>query len=125
EPVDLAAALRSLRDAVPAPAIHVDADGIGVADPEVARTALRAVQEIVTNSVRHSGARNLWLTLRERDRALAIDARDDGAGTDQVQFGNGLRGMRERVQQAGGTMDVASMRGRGFEVHIVLPGATS
>jgi signal transduction histidine kinase len=121
EPVDLAAALHALRDVVPAPAIHVDADGVGVADPEVARTALRAVQEIVTNAVRHSGARNLWLTLRTRERALAIDARDDGAGTDHVQFGNGLRGMRERVQQSGGTMDVASMRGRGFEVHIVLP----
>jgi signal transduction histidine kinase len=122
EPVDLAAAVRSIREAVPAPAIHVDADALGVTDPAVARTALRAVQEIVTNSVRHSGARNLWLTLRARDGTLAIDARDDGGGTDHVQLGNGLRGMRERVQQAGGTMDIASMRGRGFEVHITLPG---
>ncbi len=121
EPVDLAAALLSIRDAVSSPEIHVDAAGLSVTDPAIARTALRAIQEIVTNAVRHSGARNLWLTLSQRDRALAIDARDDGTGTDHVQFGNGLRGMRERVQQAGGTMDVASMRGRGFEVHIVLP----
>jgi signal transduction histidine kinase len=125
EPVDLAAALHSIRDAVPAPAIHIDVEGIGAADPALASTALRLVQEIVTNSVRHSGARNLWLELRTRDAALAIDARDDGAGTDHVQFGNGLRGMRERVQQAGGTMNVASMRGRGFEVHILLPEARS
>lgn len=121
EPVDLAAALRSIRDAVPSPAIHVDANGIGVSGPVVARTALRAVQEIVTNAVRHSGARNLWLALHEDGGALVIDARDDGSGTDHVQFGNGLRGMRERVQQSGGTMDVASMRGRGFEVHLRLP----
>ena len=121
EPVDLIAALHSMRDAVPMPAIHVDADGVGVTDPAVARTALRVIQEIVTNAVRHSGARNLWLALATRDGALAIDARDDGTGTDHVQFGNGLRGMRERVQQAGGTMDVTSMRGRGFELHLTLP----
>jgi len=121
EPVDLAAALRSIRDAVPSPAIHVDANGVGVSGPVVARTALRAVQEIVTNAVRHSGARNLWLALREDEGALVIDARDDGSGTDHVQFGNGLNGMRERVRQSGGTMDVASMRGRGFEVHLRLP----
>lgn len=121
EPVDLAAALHSIRDVVPSPSIHVDADAIGVTDPATARTALRAVQEIVTNAVRHSGARNLWMTLTTRDHALAIDARDDGGGTDHVQFGNGLRGMRERVQQSGGTMDVRSMRGRGFEVYIGLP----
>jgi len=121
EPVDLAAALQSICEVVTEPAIHVDAGEIGVTEAAAARTALRAVQEIVTNSVRHSGARNLWLTVSPRENGLAIDARDDGRGTDHVRFGNGLRGMRERVQQSGGTLDVASMRGRGFEVHILLP----
>jgi signal transduction histidine kinase len=121
EAVDLGAALASLRDAVPSPAIHVDADGVAVTEPAVAQTALRAVQEIVTNAVRHSNARNLWLKVGTADRALTVDARDDGGGTDRVVFGNGLRGMRERVQQAGGTLEVASMRGRGFEVHVRLP----
>jgi signal transduction histidine kinase len=87
----------------------------------VAQVALRAVQEIVTNAVRHSNARNLWLTVGSAEKTLTVDARDDGGGTDRVVFGNGLRGMRERVQQAGGTLEVASMRGRGFEVHVRLP----
>jgi signal transduction histidine kinase len=121
EQVDLGAALTSLREAVPSPNIHVDTDGVAVAEPLVAETALRAVQEIVTNAVRHSGARNLWLTVATQDHTLTVDARDDGAGTDRVVFGNGLRGMRERVQQAGGTLEVASMRGRGFEVHVRIP----
>ena len=121
EPVNLISALNSIRDVVPVPAIHVEPDGIGVIDSAVAGTALRVVQEIVTNAVRHSGARNLWLTLATREGTLAIDARDDGSGTDHVQFGNGLRGMRERVTHAGGTMDVKSMKGKGFEVHITLP----
>jgi signal transduction histidine kinase len=121
EPVDLGAALAAVRDAVPRPSIHVETAGAAVTEPVVAQAALRAVQEIVTNAVRHSNARNLWLTIGTADRALTVDARDDGGGTDRVVFGNGLRGMRERVQQAGGTLEVASMRGRGFEVHVRLP----
>lgn len=121
EAVDLGAALASLRDAVPTPSIHIESDGAAVAEPLVAQTALRAVQEIVTNAVRHSNARNLWLKIATIDRSLAVDARDDGAGTDRVVFGNGLRGMRERVQQAGGLLEVESMRGRGFEVRVRLP----
>lgn len=121
ETIDLGAALMSLRDAVPSPAIHVQAENVTVTDPAIAGTALRAVQEIVTNAVRHSNGRNLWLTIGTADHTVTVDARDDGSGTDRVVFGNGLRGMRERVQEAGGTMEVASMRGRGFEVHIRLP----
>jgi signal transduction histidine kinase len=121
EPLDLAAALRSLRDAVPSPVIHVEANDVSVTDALVARTALRAVQEVVTNAVRHSNARNLWLKIAIAGDALLVDARDDGGGTDRVVFGNGLRGMRERVQQAGGAMEVSSMRGRGFEVHVRIP----
>ena len=121
EPVDLGAALASLRDAVPQPAIHVESSSTEVTETALAQTALRVVQEIVTNAVRHSNARNLWIATATSDRILAVDARDDGVGTDHVVFGNGLRGMRERVQQAGGTVEVTSRRGHGFEVHARLP----
>src|ERR1051325_10018626 len=121
ETVDLAASLRSLEDVVKTPAIRIDATDAAVTNPAIAETALRAAQEIVTNAVRHSNARNLWLKVAHEDHSLAIDARDDGVGTDRVEFGTGLLGMRERVTHAGGTMKVQSMRGRGFEVHIRLP----
>jgi len=122
EPVDLRGALASLRDSIASPALHLDvADDVAVADSVVAQAALRAVQEIVTNSVRHSGARNLWLRLRTNDRMLDIDARDDGGGTDELRIGNGLRGMRERVEQVRGSVDVSSSRGAGFSVHVRLP----
>ena len=121
EPVDLSAALRSLRDVVSSPAIEIDATDVTITDPAIAQTVLRAVQEIVTNAVRHSGAKNLRLTLTTRDHTLSLDARDDGSGVDRVTFGNGLRGMRERVEQTGGTIEVASQRGHGFEVRVRLP----
>jgi len=122
EPVDLTASLESLRDVMVAPSLHLDyQDGLAVADANVAQVALRTVQEIVTNAVRHSGARNLWLKLATGDRALSIDARDDGTGVDNIRFGNGLLGLRERVEQIRGTFEVTSMRGRGFSVHVTLP----
>lgn len=120
--VDLGAAIASISAAVTMPALHVDVDrDLALTDAAVARTALRALQEIVTNAVRHSGARNLWLRVALKDGALAIDARDDGEGCDRVDFGNGLRGMRERVESLSGSLEVASTRGRGFEVHVTLP----
>ncbi|HEV2722508.1 MAG TPA: histidine kinase, partial [Thermoanaerobaculia bacterium] len=92
EPVDLAKAVNALRDVIVRPSLHVDFENVAVSDPAVAQVALRAVQEIVTNAVRHSGARNLWLRLSSSDHTLDVDARDDGAGTDRIEFGNGLRG---------------------------------
>lgn len=122
DPVDLGAAIASISAAVTTPTLHVDVDpDLAVTDAAVAQTALRALQEIVTNAVRHSGARNLWLQVRRNDGGLAIDARDDGCGCDRVSFGNGLRGMRERVEAVRGSLEVASARGKGFEVRVMLP----
>lgn len=122
EPVDLTSSLESLRDVIATPSLHLDFPReLAVADANIAEVALRTVQEIVTNAVRHSGARNLWLNLGTADHTLSIDARDDGVGADNITFGNGLLGLRERVQQARGTFEVTSMRGRGFSLHVTLP----
>src|SRR5205814_4502413 len=59
EPVDLATALNALRDVIATPSLHIEIVNVAVSDPAVAQVVLRAVQEIVTNAVRHSGARNL------------------------------------------------------------------
>ena len=122
EPLDLSAAVQSLSEVIQKPSLHLEVGPeLAVKDSSVAQIALRAVQEIVTNSVRHSGARNLWLKLTATDGTLSIDARDDGCGTDAVRFGNGLRGMRERVEEARGSIEVSSMRGNGFGVLVRLP----
>ena len=48
-------------------------------------TVVHCVQEIVTNAVRHSGARNLWIELRAAEDGLRVVARDDGRGVARVQ----------------------------------------
>jgi signal transduction histidine kinase len=122
ESVDLAAAVQSLRDIIATPALHLAVgEKLGATGQAVATVSLRAIQEIVTNAVRHSEARNLWLSLTSDDDMLQIDARDDGRGCDHVAFGNGLRGMQERIEEAGGTMVIDTVRGSGFKVHVRLP----
>ena len=82
---------------------------------------LRCTQEIITNAVRHAGARNLWIHARRVDGGIAIDARDDGTGADAVVPGHGLRGMRERLAQHGGALEVQCRPGEGFHLRLVLP----
>jgi signal transduction histidine kinase len=120
--IDVAAILARVVEPVPMPrvALHV-ADDVRVTDPAVAQTLLRAVQEIVTNAMRHSGAATLTIDVTSSNGAIALHARDDGRGADAIQIGNGLRGMQERSRELGGSVDVRSEAGRGFEVHVELP----
>ena len=121
EPVDLRRALASLRESIHAPSLEIEGDTALAPDPPTAQTLLRVIQEVVTNSIRHSGARHLRLSFSQDGNWIRLVARDDGAGSDNVVFGSGLKGMRERVEDSGGELEVASAAGRGFEVRLALP----
>jgi signal transduction histidine kinase len=82
---------------------------------------MRSAQEIITNTLRHAAARNLWLALRAEDGGVRLDSRDDGEGTDQLRLGHGLKGLRERFQQQGGQIAFESTRGSGFRVMGWIP----
>ena len=120
--VNLADALQTFIDAVPRPRIHLDIlPELCLADPRRAHTLLRCVQEIVTNSARHSNAENLWIRVAYEGEALRVQARDDGHGSASTDDGFGIRGMRERVTQVGGELRVVTQPGRGFEVTALIP----
>ncbi|MEM9531842.1 MAG: sensor histidine kinase [Pseudomonadota bacterium] len=122
--IDLTESLRNLSEGVPTPQIHLDIpDSLAVDDPQRAQVVLRCAQEIITNAVKHADAENLWLTVRQDDEGLAIQARDDGRGTTEVENGNGLTGMGERVRQLGGELSVKSDPGAGFSLNAWLPRA--
>ncbi len=119
---ELTAGLERLIDSIPRPRIHLQiANELRVDDPARRHILLRAVQEIVTNAARHADAENLWIVIERNDDALRIRAHDDGCGADGPADGFGLRGMRERVESAGGTLSAGSTPGRGFEVVATIP----
>ncbi len=120
--VDMAGALRTLVEGVPEPRIHLDfPSDLVMIDPEQAHLLLRCVQEIITNSIRHARAQNLWIRLSMARDGVAMSARDDGRGVNKVQSGNGLRGMSERLIQLGGKLEVESQPGAGFTLHAWIP----
>jgi len=120
--VNLANALNTLVMGVPKPKIHLDLpSGDVMTEPQRAQVLLRCVQEMITNSVRHAQAGNLWIRLSVSGDGLAMSARDDGIGADKVAVGNGLLGMAERLKQLGGKLEIESEPGAGFALHAWLP----
>jgi len=124
--IDLAVALRPLAENVPSLDIHMDIQApLTMDDPERAHVLLRCTQEIITNAVRHAGARNLWIAASRTDGCITMSARDDGRGTDQLVAGHGLRGMRERLQQHGGDLKIETRPQAGFSLELTLPASAS
>jgi signal transduction histidine kinase len=77
----------------------------------------RMVQECLTNIHRHSGGSSATIRVHEEDHRILVEVHDEGKGIPpekQVELsssgrtGVGLRGMRERLRQLGGTLDIRS-----------------
>jgi signal transduction histidine kinase len=120
--VDLSRALRTLVADVPSPRVHLDVDAeLRVDDPEQGLVIVRCVQEVVTNAARHSGADNLWIVVRRSGEAFEVRAHDDGRGRRAAADGFGLRGMRQRIEGAGGELTIEDKAGRGFSLTALVP----
>lgn len=120
--VDLGNAIQTLVDGVPDLDIHLDLpEDLSQTDPRRAQVLLRCTQELVTNVVRHARARNLWISLSRDQVGMALTARDDGLGALNLIPGNGINGLRERLRELGGRLDIATGAGAGFCVTARIP----
>jgi signal transduction histidine kinase len=96
--------------------------------PDTELAIFRALQEALSNIVRHAGAREVRVVLRSTDELLELSVRDDGRGlpvdargqvrTDDSRMG--LTGMRERLHAVGGTVRVFNAA-QGAEVRVAVP----
>jgi PAS domain S-box-containing protein len=81
-------------------------------------------QEALTNTLKYAHARHFETRLSYKAKEFRLELRDDGAGF-KVKDGHdgvGLTGMRERVEQMGGELEITSSRGKGTKITVVLPG---
>ena len=82
----------------------------------------RVIQESITNSLRHSGAGFITVTLRRQRNTLLLEIEDDGRGCKEIVEGHGLKGIRERVAAAGGRVEFFNRNPHGFLVRVEVEG---
>jgi signal transduction histidine kinase len=92
--------------------------------PDRHRTCVyRAVQEALTNCVRHAAAKSVKVNVSGRVDRLEVSVADDGIGLDPVRRrdGLGLRGIEERVKELHGAMTIVGGAGTGTSIVLSLP----
>ncbi len=77
------------------------------------------VREAVTNVVRHARARTCGLRIASSNGDCLLEIQDDGCGGSQIE-GNGLRGMRERIEALGGTLQRETLVGTHLTIRFPL-----
>lgn len=94
--------------------------------PVTENNLLRIGQEAITNAIAHADAARIDVELEFREKEIGLRIADDGSGFDTSHpppsdSGFGLIGMRERVAELHGALEILSTPGRGTEVKLVVP----
>ncbi|MFT4024630.1 MAG: sensor histidine kinase [Flavihumibacter sp.] len=106
--------------------IHVDTAEIPNLPPEKTVHLFRILQEIVHNTIKHAGAKNLNITMKMKDELLQIVTTDDGKGFDAVEAGSKIRGLGlnnivSRTEIIGGKLYLDTAPGKGTRFQIDIP----
>jgi signal transduction histidine kinase len=94
--------------------------------PDVELNLFRIIQELINNTLRHSGANEINLSIEKNDRILTIHYRDNGKGFNQEENllskkGIGLENMHTRINLYHGRLKLNSSPGKGIYYIITFP----
>jgi len=97
---------------------------------EVEQAAYRAIQEGLTNVLKHAPTSHVRLRLEAREHQLEIEVRNSGAPGHSAALagtgsGLGLAGMKERIQASGGELSAGPLSNGGWRFSVLLRGAPS
>jgi signal transduction histidine kinase len=102
--------------------------GIGRLGEDVVVLLYKSVQELLTNVVKHAGARNSVIRVTDRGDHVRVEVEDSGRGFDPTALESGCGGdhfglltIRERIRHLGGTTEIRSVPGRGTSVVLLIP----
>lgn len=118
----LSALAQDFEDAVPSVSFTVEGKEYELStDAEL--TLYRALQESLTNALKHSGARSIYCVLTFKEESVMLTVTDDGAGAseDASQRGFGLAALRERAEAMGGALKAGNDPEGGFAVEVEIP----
>lgn len=118
--IELTEALHALADSVPRLKIRLALeDNLDITNVELADTILRCVQESITNTLKHGQADEFNIELKREHEALNLSMKDNGNVNQALKLGNGLTGIKERVEAFKGQVQFKGDRS-GFYTQITL-----
>ncbi len=118
--INLEDSIRKLIAGIPDFAFELDFTAApDIADVDSAETFLRCAQEAVTNVLRHSDASRCQIIMAGDEESCTLTIKDNGSGVADIEPGNGLKGMQERVQAKGGEL-AWQQDAQGFQLRITL-----
>jgi two-component system sensor histidine kinase DesK len=86
----------------------------------IERMLALVLREAVTNIHRHAHAGHAEAVIERDGDSVCLRISDNGRGGD-IHCGNGLDGMRERVQSLGGTLEIEAPAGKGCRIRVRVP----
>lgn len=87
----------------------------------LSRIIYDTVRESLTNALKYAEGTKIEIIIRFQENIVELVIGDDGKGCDVIQENNGIRGIRERIENAGGTVRFLSSAGEGFLTRVMLP----
>lgn len=96
-------------------------------DHEIEITLYRIVQELLNNAIKHSSATEVEISLFKNDQSLFLTYFDNGKGINMQKLNDsfknmGIFGIKERVKNLGGTVEIESAPGKGTQIFIQIGG---
>lgn len=127
----LTAALRTRLEAVEGRsglALRLDLNEVGRLPARLEEGLYRIGQEALNNVLKHAQAGEIAVSLSRDQEQVVLEVRDDGCGfalaDSEAESGLGLKGMRERAEQIGGTLLIESAPGSGTVIRATAPAST-
>ena len=90
-------------------------------DKKIENTLYRALQESITNGIRHGGSNKFELQILYKDNKIEFTVKDNGSGSEDLEFGFGLSNIKYKVEGLGGTFSVESKANEGTTIRIEIP----
>jgi len=116
----LAGALAVLAKDLPLP-VEIKVTGGNQLPERVAAAAYFVCAEALANIAKHAAASRVTVAVTASEGRLRVEIADDGVGGADPARGSGLRGLADRVETMGGTLQVQSVPGRGTHLAAEIP----
>ena len=117
----LAGSVADLAQRCPTPVEARIALDVARPSPAAAATLYFVTSEGLANITKHAEASHAWLSIDTRADGYRLEIRDDGVGGADLAHGTGLRGLRDRVEAIGGTLELRSAPGDGTHLAVTIP----